>query len=91
MGTTPGSESGNYPNFTKDVFAAESNPYYAAFIEDTYHASKKSDHHRLACAGTSLGDGTSALTAKSNFDPNATNTVSGRFLHREPKFTLTAA
>jgi hypothetical protein len=27
-----------YPNFTKDVFAAESNPYYAAFVEDTYHA-----------------------------------------------------
>ncbi len=40
MGTVPGSENGNYPNFTKDVFAAESNPYYALFIEDTYHVSK---------------------------------------------------
>ena len=29
-----------YPNFTKDVKVAESNPYYAAFVEDTFHASK---------------------------------------------------
>ena len=36
MGTEPGTESGNYPNFTKDLFAAESSPYYAAFIEDTW-------------------------------------------------------
>lgn len=34
MGSTPGGESGN---FTKDVFAAEANPYYAAFIQDNYH------------------------------------------------------
>jgi hypothetical protein len=33
MGSTPGGES---YNFTKDIFAAESNPYYAAFVEDTY-------------------------------------------------------
>ena len=25
------------PNFTQDLFAAEANPYYAAFFEDTYH------------------------------------------------------
>jgi TonB dependent receptor len=41
MGTVPGSENGDYPNFTKDVFAAESNPYYATFVEDTYHATEK--------------------------------------------------
>ena len=29
-----------YPNFTKDVKVAESNPYYATFVEDTYHATK---------------------------------------------------
>jgi hypothetical protein len=42
MGSQPGSESnqGNYASFTKDVFAAESNPYYAAFFEDTYRPSK---------------------------------------------------
>ena len=40
MGTIPGSESNDYPNFTKDLFAAEANPYYAAFVEDTYHPNK---------------------------------------------------
>ena len=42
MGMSPGSEANlGYPgNFTKDVFLAESNPYYGAFVEDTYHASK---------------------------------------------------
>jgi len=40
MGQTPGSESNGNPSFTKDLFAAESNPYYATFIEDTYHFSK---------------------------------------------------
>jgi hypothetical protein len=36
MGTAPGSES---TNFTKDLFIAEASPYYAAFIQDTYHLS----------------------------------------------------
>ena len=41
MGMAPGNEQNiGYPNFTKDVFAAESNPYYGAFVEDTYRASK---------------------------------------------------
>jgi hypothetical protein len=40
MGTLPGTENTDYPNFTKDVFAAESNPYYAAFVEDTYRPYK---------------------------------------------------
>ena len=40
MGTTPGTESSDYPNFTKDLFAAESSPYYAAFVEDTYRLNK---------------------------------------------------
>ena len=34
QGTPPGTES---YNFTKDLFAAEANPYYALFVEDTYH------------------------------------------------------
>jgi Carboxypeptidase regulatory-like domain len=40
MGTVPGTESNGNPSFTKDLFAAESNPYYAAFVEDTFHVSK---------------------------------------------------
>ena len=41
-----------YPNFTKDLFAAETSPYYAAFLEDTYHLTKLSPS-LPACAGTS--------------------------------------
>jgi hypothetical protein len=37
MGEAPGNES---VNFTKDLFVAESNPYYGAFAQDTYHALK---------------------------------------------------
>jgi Carboxypeptidase regulatory-like domain len=40
MGTVPGSESNNYPNWSKDLFAAEANPYYAAFVEDTWRPVK---------------------------------------------------
>lgn len=41
MGTPPGTESNGYPSFTKDLFAAEANPYYAAFVEDTFRPSTK--------------------------------------------------
>jgi hypothetical protein len=34
MGQTPGSES---TDFTIDLFAAESNPYYGLFVQDNYH------------------------------------------------------
>jgi hypothetical protein len=34
MGTLPGNES---VNFTQDLFSAVASPYYAAFVEDTYH------------------------------------------------------
>ncbi len=51
MGTTPGSESDSYPNFTKDLFAAEANPYYAAFVEDTYPSGQELHDH----GGTALG------------------------------------
>jgi hypothetical protein len=40
MGTVPGSESNSYPNFSKDLFAAESSPYYATFVEDTWRPNK---------------------------------------------------
>src|SRR5215467_9212579 len=40
MSATASNEENINPNFTKDLFVAESNPYYASFIEDTYHASK---------------------------------------------------
>ncbi len=37
MAGQPGSEGGA---FTQDLFVAGSSPYYAAFVQDTYHASK---------------------------------------------------
>src|SRR5579864_8632207 len=40
MSSTSSNEENINPNFTKDLFVAESNPYYASFVEDTYHASK---------------------------------------------------
>ena len=40
QGTVPGSESGGYPSFTKDLFAAEASPYYSAFVEDTWRPTK---------------------------------------------------
>jgi carboxypeptidase family protein len=40
LSSNPQNEENINPNFTRDLFAAESNPYYASFVEDTYHASK---------------------------------------------------
>lgn len=37
IGTVPGTESNNYPNFSKDLFAAEASPYYGAFVQDAWH------------------------------------------------------
>jgi len=78
MGELPGNETGggSYPSFSKDVFAAESNPYYAAFFEDTYHASKS----LTITAGLRwdiFGGRNERLNRQEYFDPNATNTVSG--------------
>ena len=78
MGSQPGTESnqGNYPSFTKDIFAAESNPYYAAFVEDTYHPSKS----LTITAGLRwdiFGGRNERFNRQEYFNPNATNTVNG--------------
>ncbi len=78
MGSQPGTESnqGGYPSFTKDVFAAESNPYYAAFVEDTFHPSKT----LTITAGLRwdiFGGRNERFNRQEYFDPSATNTVSG--------------
>jgi len=79
MGGTPITESEantGYPNFTKDVFAAESNPYYAAFVEDTYHPTKS----LTITAGLRwdiFGGRNERFNRQEYFDPNATNTVDG--------------
>ncbi|HKS83819.1 MAG TPA: TonB-dependent receptor [Candidatus Acidoferrales bacterium] len=76
MGTTPGGESCGYPSFTKDVLAAESNPYYAAYFEDTYHPIK----NLTITAGLRwdvFGGRNERYDRQEYFNPNATNTVSG--------------
>jgi hypothetical protein len=76
MGTTPGDESDGYPSFSKDLFVAESSPYYAAFVEDTFHLSKA-----LTITAGLRWDIFGGRTERHNrleyFDPTATNTVSG--------------
>jgi hypothetical protein len=77
MGPAPGNgEEGGYPNFTKDIFAAESSPYYAAFVEDTYHPSKA-----LTITAGLRWDIFGGRNERHNrleyFDANATNTVAG--------------
>ena len=77
MGMAPGAEpSTGYPNFTKDLFAAESNPYYAAFVEDTYHPSKTV----TITAGLRwdiFGGRNERFNRMEYFNPNVTNTVNG--------------
>jgi hypothetical protein len=78
MGSQPGTESnqGNYPSFTKDIFAAESNPYYAAFVEDTYHASKS----LTITAGLRwdiFGGRNERFNRQEYFNPNVSNTSNG--------------
>ncbi len=79
MGTVPGNEentNNGYPNFSKDIFAAEASPYYAAFVEDTYHPTKS-----LTITAGLRWDIFGGRTERHNrleyFDPNASNTVSG--------------
>jgi hypothetical protein len=78
MGSEPGTESnqGNYPSFTKDVFAAESNPYYAAFVEDTFHPYKS----LTITAGLRwdiFGGRNERFNRQEYFNPNIGNTVNG--------------
>lgn len=76
MGETPGSEGNDAPSFTKDLFVAESNPYYAAFIQDTWHATKTF----TLTAGLRwdiFGGRTERHNRLEYFNPNASNTVDG--------------
>jgi len=73
MGSTPGSEG---YNFTKDLFVAESNPYYSAFVQDTFRPGPA-----LTVTAGLRWDIFGGRTERHNrlefFEPNATATVSG--------------
>ncbi|MGH9586559.1 MAG: carboxypeptidase regulatory-like domain-containing protein [Acidobacteriaceae bacterium] len=73
MGEEPGNES---YNFTKDLFVAEASPYYAAFVDDTYHPAKSF----TVTAGLRwdiFGGRTERHNRLEYFDPNAAGTVNG--------------
>jgi hypothetical protein len=78
QGTAPGNENAleGYPNFSKDLFAAEASPYYAAFVDDTYRLTKE-----LTITAGLRWDIFGGKTERHNrleyFDPTATNSVSG--------------
>ncbi len=78
MGMSPGLNESNigYANFTKDVFAAESNPYYATFFEDTYHPTTK----LTVTAGLRwdiFGGRNERYNRQEYFNPTIGNTVNG--------------
>jgi hypothetical protein len=73
MGTAPGNEN---TNFTKDLFVAEASPYYASFIQDTYHAA----HALTITAGLRwdiFGGRTERHDRLEYFDPKAAGSASG--------------
>ncbi|MGA8539984.1 MAG: TonB-dependent receptor [Terriglobales bacterium] len=69
-------QSNFQPSFTQDLFVAEANPYYAAFFQDTYHASPK-----LTLTAGLRWDIFGGKTERHNrleyFDPTATYSVGG--------------
>jgi hypothetical protein len=76
MGTAPGTESNNYPNFSKDLFEAEASPYYATFIEDTWRPTKA----LTVTAGLRwdiFGGRTERHNRLEYFNPTIANTVDG--------------
>lgn len=76
MGEQPGSEGNDAPNFTKDLFVAESSPYYAGFIQDSYHP-----NHALTITAGLRWDIFGGKTERHNrleyFSPGAAATASG--------------
>ena len=76
MGTPPGSESNSYPNFSKDLFAAEASPYYASFVQDTFRPAKS-----LTITAGLRWDIFGGRTERHNrleyFNPKATASVNG--------------
>ncbi len=73
MGSVPGGESGN---FTKDIFAAEANPYYAAFVQDNYHITPKLTVN-LGLRWDIFGGRTERHNRQEYFDPNLAFNLNG--------------
>lgn len=76
MGEQPGYETNDYPNFSKDLFAAEASPYYAGFLQDTWRP-----FPALSVTAGLRWDIFGGRTERHNrleyFDPNAKATANG--------------
>jgi hypothetical protein len=73
VGPAPGY---TYDNFTKDIFGAEANPYYALYLQDTYHLLSKLTLD-LGLRWDIFGGRTERYNRLESFDPNVQYTVSG--------------
>ena len=73
MGSVPGNES---YNFTKDVFAAEASPYYAAFYQGKYHFTKALTVD-YGVRWDFFGGRTERHNRQEYFDPNVAYTANG--------------
>lgn len=74
MGSGPGNEWQN--GFTKDVFAAEANPYYGAYIQDNYHVATNFTLD-LGLRWDIFGGRTERYNRLEWFNPSAKYTVNG--------------
>jgi hypothetical protein len=82
MGQAPGYES---YNFTKDVFAAEASPYWAAFVQDNYHLTSTLTLN-LGLRWDIFGGRTERHNRQEYFDPRATFTAGGLSLAGGERF-----
>ena len=73
MGAPPGNED---TNFTKDVFAAMSNPYYGAFVQDNFRVTPKLTLN-LGLRWDIFGGRTERFNRQEYWDPNLAFTVGG--------------
>jgi hypothetical protein len=72
----PNPETNSYPNFTKNVFVAESSPYYAAFVEDTYHP-RPTLTITAGLRWDIFGGNNERFNRLEYFNPNVSNTFNG--------------
>lgn len=74
MGADPAHESG--PNWTYDLFVAESSPYYGAFVQDNYRL-RRNLNISLGVRWDIFGGNTERHNRLEYWDPNVQYTVNG--------------
>ncbi len=87
VGSAPGGESSN---FTKDVIAAEANPYYGVFLQDNFHVTPKLTLN-LGLRWDIFGGRTERHNRQEYWDPNQTFTAGGVNLKGGERFVTPGA